>query len=113
MNTTHAKNLFVFINTEFFDNELSEPTFIKYKGMLCNRYWFFEDGIPEDGAYIEGTIYYKAKLKGKLFRDTIAHELIHHYQHSILDIGSVKNIDWHGDTFKPFADLMIAEGYEI
>lgn len=115
MNKTYVKNLFHELNDTFFAGALTMPTFVKYKGTL-NQFWLFADEDSEDGAYIEGTLYYRAKLKGHRLRSTIAHELIHHYQYSILKLQEVDGLtedDWHGETFKPFADLMIAEGYDI
>jgi predicted metalloprotease with PDZ domain len=115
MNTTHAKKFFYVINDQFFNSVLTMPTFIKYSGNLANKYWFEMDhGVESEyGAYVDGLLFYRRNLKGQTFRDTIAHELIHHYQHTILKLAEIDDIDWHGETFTPFADLMIAEGYNI
>lgn len=102
MNTRHAKKAFNELNAKYFFDVLPMPRFEKFEG---SKHGF---SFSVHGAYENYTIYYHRKLKGALFRGTIAHEMIHEFQ----DYSGFYSSD-HGKEFCDIAALMEKDGLII
>ena len=113
MNSKILIDLFESLNHYYFDGQLDRPKFVKYTGNGDTT--IFDINEPTWGYYYDGTVYYHRKNRGALARGTIAHELIHMYQDTVLglDLDTMSEAEGHGPTFETIAVVMRQGGLKI
>ena len=110
MKTNVAHLLFDEINEQYFFNVLPPVSFVRYTGRIIQ--FGYADPMTtrsEYGFYDNETIFYRRKLSNAQAYNTIAHEMIHHYQW----FSKWTSEDFHGFDFWNVALIMERDGLRI
>lgn len=87
-----CKKWFDILNTELFNKELPRIPF-EYKWL--RKCWAYYQYFPRTPGRKESIIMHKKYPTHRLFVESLAHEMVHHWQHTYL---GWKKVD-HGDEF--------------